>query len=313
MKIVIILSIFLIIRTKAWSSVRLPFEYLEPQNPVHTISECVHVASEEGDYSYKKTTNSEETSTTVCGLYILTDADKVVEISMKYLDASCDAGALMAFFDGWELDGKYFPNEIDHEKSLSQRSHEFCTNNAEWPFRQLRKRFRSSQNAALLQYRIPVRGSFVATVKFIENPEPCHVLVEGTAPFYSLSNHGGKRNCTLSAMYESVITLRAVNIGPDQTSVTYDCDKTRDHLAIGGSNSLETSNMELSTAVCGHSEHIGPEQAIFCPVTTIRLVSHGNYNNQVVLTIRKANENDIDIATLICPFETLAELEANIR
>lgn len=77
----------------------------------------------------------------------------------------------LQFFDGWELDGKYFPNEIDHEKSLSQRSHEFCTNNAEWPFRQLRKRFRSSQNAALLQYRIPVRGSFVATVKFIENPE----------------------------------------------------------------------------------------------------------------------------------------------
>lgn len=77
----------------------------------------------------------------------------------------------LQFFDGWELDGKYFPNEVDHEKSLSQRSHEFCTNNAEWPFRQLRKRFRSSQNAALLQYRIPSRGSFVATVKFIENPE----------------------------------------------------------------------------------------------------------------------------------------------
>lgn len=71
--------------------------------------------------------------------------------------------------------------------------------------------------------------------------------------------------------------------------------------------------MELSTAVCGHSELVGPEQAIFCPVTTIRLVSHGNHNNQVVLTIRKANENDIDLATLICPFETLAELEANIR
>lgn len=58
--------------------------------------ECVHVASEEGDYSYKKASNLDESSTTVCGLYILTDVDKVVEISMKYLDASCDSGALLA-------------------------------------------------------------------------------------------------------------------------------------------------------------------------------------------------------------------------
>lgn len=78
---------------------------------------------------------------------------------------------LLQFFDGWELDAKYFPNEADHQLPLDRRVHEFCTGNAEWPFRQLRKRFRSSQNAALLQYRIPVRGSFVATVKFFENPE----------------------------------------------------------------------------------------------------------------------------------------------
>lgn len=69
------------------------------------------------------------------------------------------------------MNGKYFPTEVDHHLPLGQRVHEFCNNNAEWPFQQLRKRFRSSQNAALLQYRIPVRGSFVATVKFFENPQ----------------------------------------------------------------------------------------------------------------------------------------------
>lgn len=75
------------------------------------------------------------------------------------------------FFDGWELDKKYFPNEVDHHLPLDQRFHEFCNHNAEWPFRQLRKRFRSTQNAALLQYRVPIRGSFVASVQFFENPE----------------------------------------------------------------------------------------------------------------------------------------------
>lgn len=77
----------------------------------------------------------------------------------------------LQFFDGWELDEQYFPNEYDHPLPLNKRVHEFCNFNAEWPFRQLRKRFRSSQNAALLQYRIPHHGSFVASVKFIENPE----------------------------------------------------------------------------------------------------------------------------------------------
>lgn len=83
-------------------------------------------------------------------------------------------------------------------------------------------------------------------------------------------------------------------------------------MAIGGAKDFDTSNMEISTSVCGHSEHIGPEQAIFCPMTTVRLISNGKHNNQVLLTIRRANENDINIATLICPLEALEELEANI-
>lgn len=58
--------------------------------------ECIHVASEEGDYSYKKVLNLEDSSTDVCGLYIVGDPDKIVEISIKYLDASCDSGALLA-------------------------------------------------------------------------------------------------------------------------------------------------------------------------------------------------------------------------
>lgn len=59
-------------------------------------TECVHVASEEGDYSYKKTLSSDKSAITTCGLYIVTDPNKVVEISIKYLDVNCESGALMA-------------------------------------------------------------------------------------------------------------------------------------------------------------------------------------------------------------------------
>lgn len=72
-------------------------------------------------------------------------------------------------------------------------------------------------------------------------------------------------------------------------------------MEIGGSKDFDTVNMQLSSLVCGHSESIGPEQAIFCDVTTIRLVSHGKHNNQVIATVRNVDENDINIATLICP------------
>lgn len=61
----------------------------------------MHVASEEGDYSFKKVLHlrqrvTQPIDTTVCGLYVLTDPDKIVEISIKYLDVNCDAGGLMA-------------------------------------------------------------------------------------------------------------------------------------------------------------------------------------------------------------------------
>lgn len=59
--------------------------------------------------------------------------------------------------------------------------------------------------------------------------------------------------------------------------------------------------MQIATTICGHSEKIGPNQAIMCELTSVRLVSHGEHNNHVILTIRNADENDIDIASLICP------------
>lgn len=73
-----------------WNVINLNVVYLK----FHI--ECVHVASEEGDYSYKKVLGEEESSTTACGLYILTDPNKIVEISIKYLDANCDSGSLLA-------------------------------------------------------------------------------------------------------------------------------------------------------------------------------------------------------------------------
>lgn len=71
-------------------------------------------------------------------------------------------------------------------------------------------------------------------------------------------------------------------------------------MEIGGSAGLDTNHMELASAVCGASTELGPEQAIYCGVTSVRLVSTGRYQNQAAVILRKADERDLDIATLMC-------------
>lgn len=70
----------------------------------------MHVASEEGDFLFKKSSaamvpehdhhpNSVQmvpmADPTVCGFYVVADPYKTVEISFHHLDASCESGALL--------------------------------------------------------------------------------------------------------------------------------------------------------------------------------------------------------------------------
>ncbi|XP_026839931.1 corticotropin-releasing factor-binding protein [Drosophila persimilis] len=341
MKLVVYLYLSMIVLgVQAWPSVKRSFElYPSPAMPhnVHTVAECMHVASEAGDYIFKKLAplpglNREaalleleavaaagagqglglesglgvgvEEQPEVCGLYVIGEPDTIVEITMKHYDANCETGALMAFVDGWELNGEYFPGIKDHHRPLEERVYEFCNNYKQWPRISNKKFFRSSQNAALLQYRIPGRGSFVANVRFHKITQPCNVLVQDTAAVYKMTNFGQARNCTISALFPAVVSLASLRIGGKgvrtQPKVNYDCQTFGDRLEIGGSSGLDANGLELASAVCGAGNEPGPEQAIFCGVSTVRLVSTGRYQNQAALILRKADEQDLDIATLMC-------------
>lgn len=68
--------------------------------------------------------------------------------------------------DGWELNGEVFPSEMDHRLPLKQRSSEFCGKNIV-----VKRTFTSSQNAAVIQYRIPKPGKgFTVLATFLKNP-----------------------------------------------------------------------------------------------------------------------------------------------
>ncbi|XP_016951490.1 corticotropin-releasing factor-binding protein [Drosophila biarmipes] len=352
MKLVVYLYLSMIVLgVQAWPSVKRSFElFPSPAVPhnVHTVSDCMHVASEAGDYIFKKLNplssalNREaalleleaagaaggvgvvpgdgarggggagtaagadvpELQPEVCGLYVIGEPDTIVEITMKHYDANCETGALMAFVDGWELNGEYFPGIKDHHRPLEERVYEFCNNYRQWPRVSNKKFFRSSQNAALLQYRIPVRGSFVANVRFHKITQPCNVLVQDTAAMYKMTNFGQARNCTISALFPAVVSLASLRIGGKsvraQAKANYDCQLPSDRLEIGGSSGLDPIGMEQASAVCGASSELGPEQALFCGVSTVRLVSSGRFQNQAAIVLRKADVQDMDIATLIC-------------
>lgn len=84
------------------------------------------------------------------------------------------------------------------------------------------------------------------------------------------------------------------------SSVQCDQQDSLDKVTVGGSSGLDSHHLTKATSICGKAELKGPEQAIFCGVTSVRLDSSGKYNNKVVVSLRPADENDISLATAVC-------------
>ncbi|XP_055710742.1 corticotropin-releasing factor-binding protein isoform X1 [Phlebotomus papatasi] len=318
MKVVVVFTISVIFfGVKAWSAVRNPFEIgKEHQRTIQTITDCMHVTSEEGDFVYRKEPepptihqigekNSKRSSPMeVCGLYVIAAPEQLIELSVKFSNIPCESGALMAFVDGWELNGQYFPGIHDHHLDIKDRVKEFCNENLNWfpNYHIAPKIYRSSQNAALLQYRIPFRGSFHVNVRFRTHPKPCHIMAEGLAPFYRLQSSEFSPNCTITALFPAVVSILGLKVGRT-SSISNECTSKGsevNQLSIGGSAGLDSYSMQRTSSICGHTDKVGPEQAIFCDVTSVRLESSARSNNIALISIRPATENDLDIATLVC-------------
>ncbi|XP_075231482.1 corticotropin-releasing factor-binding protein [Lycorma delicatula] len=268
----------------------------------HVIKECMLVTSEEGHYYYKSSTDD----VTVCGVYLLTDPDKVVEIYFDYIDLPCETGGLVSFVDGWELSGQFFPSAEDHPKPLTQRFSEFCG------IRKNKQIFISSQNAALVQYRVPQRGKgFSFIVRFRKNPMPCNILIEGTSDVYTLRNYGKHVNCSLTTLYPAKVKVLSLGVGlsftkrnmEQETGTIHKCEKRGlgDFVQLGGGEGLDLSQLSVVDSICGMDSL--PErvvETILCGVTTVRLVSSGEFDNAVTVAVKQAGEDDIPTATLVC-------------
>lgn len=156
--------------------------------------------------------------------------------------------------DGWELNGEFFPSPEDHQLPLDQRVQSECGSH------QVMRRYLSSQNAALVQYRVPRLGQgFSLRVNYVKNPQrnlphfnirsqlvnrvietiycddgfmlACNILVEGTSYVYTLSNHGRRLNCSVTTLFPASISLVSLDVGfTNQRRLSRLLSSRRDHL-----------------------------------------------------------------------------------
>ncbi|CAH0559014.1 unnamed protein product [Brassicogethes aeneus] len=261
-------------------------------------SECIYMTSEEGEYYHKAISPTES----ACGAYIVAEPDQLIEIRFNYLDVPCDNGGLVAVVDGWELNGEFFPTFDDNR--IKPRETTICGQ------RKIKTRFLSSQNAALIQYRMPARGtSFSFSVKFYKNPTPCNVMVQDVEQVFTMRNYGRRSNCSLSTLFPAFVKVEGINVGVTPSigrgvemetgtihKVRFQCQKRGldDYVQIGGSMGLDSRKLEQADSLCGlNSKPVHHGELIACGTTTIRLVSSGAFDNSVTVKIRQIDEEDI--------------------
>ncbi|XP_014254909.1 corticotropin-releasing factor-binding protein [Cimex lectularius] len=265
------------------------------------IKDCFHVASTEGHYYYRSTSNDP----TVCGFYVVADPSQVVEIFFDYLDVPCNTGGLVAVVDGWELNGGYFPTVSEHPLPLEQRVSEFCGLTAP------SKVFITSQNAALIQYRVPKQSKgFSFKVNFLKNPSPCNMLIDGLEDLYTVRQTGKASNCSLMALYPVHASILSLNVGETvpgfnkkETGTMRRCQESglKDYVEISGGYDLVTPKQKQAETFCGVDTYPRPtEETVLCGISTIKLVSSGEYDNILVVKIRQAGEQDLLSPTIIC-------------
>lgn len=50
----------------------------------------------------------------------------------------------------------------------------------------------------------------------------CHILAEGIAPIYTLKNFGLSDNCTLTALYPAVVSVKSISVGRSSEAMSFD-------------------------------------------------------------------------------------------
>lgn len=272
---------------------------------VDQSGQCIFMISEERTYSFASPGGQQ-----VCGLYVITEPEYVVEFEFESFQISCSNGGLLSVIDGWELNGQFFPGSFDHPKQSERRHTEFCGP------KKPRKVLRSSQNVGLLEFRVPMPGDgFTVSVRFQENLKPCNAVLRAMEGFYTLRNYGRPINCSVSILFPEWFRILSLSVGVQrymyprqhinfdvETGSLRKCYKRglSDYVEIKGGNGLDPGMMEVAEDFCGLDSTPNKNTiSVGCGNTAVRLVSSGLYENSV--TFQFGLLENFDSLNLACP------------
>lgn len=263
---------------------------------------CMHMASFPGELTYHSDGTPE-----VCGLYLIGEPDQIVEVEFLNFNIMCADGGLAAFFDGWELQGDIFPGMDDHTLSMHDRYTTFCDNKP-------KKLFVSSQNVALIQFRVPTVGEgFKVLVNFKSNPQPCNAVAMFEMGVLTMKNFGMRRNCTVSIIFPEKIKFLNVDVGVTAEKKVTETevgltDKQCMHFGGGDyiqllyGNGLDTSVMATRAIYCGMESRTDKTVKVVlgCNHSVVRMVSSGDYYNTVTFEYAPPSEDEIPQTQSVC-------------
>lgn len=250
------------------------------------IYECVQVSHRtEGSFHFLSE-GREET----CGLYLVGRPDQRVKLTLEraVLDDDCEKETIV-LLDGWELNGNVLPSDQDHGLPMENRFLDICGQ------RSRRKTVLiSSQNNAMVQYKIPTsQHGFMISVEYMDNPDPCNILMADMNGVFNFTNNREGRNCSLTTLlFPARLELVELSLGQE-------CQKCGDdYLEVGGSTELSSSKLETKLVFKKPLLHKRRQTVdvvvVLCESTTVRLVSSGKQENSAVVRVRAAGEDDID-------------------
>ncbi|XP_045446807.1 corticotropin-releasing factor-binding protein [Melitaea cinxia] len=233
---------------------------------------------------------------------MIAEPDKRIQVIFNYLDVPCDNGGLVAWIDGWELNGQVWPADSwDDDRVV-----ESCDSRPQ-------RKLVSRQNAALVQYRVPARGKgFAITIRHLRNARPCNLMLFGSEGVYTLRNHGETGNCSMLAVSPTAVRVLDLNIGQSikkgtllnvETGTISRCTKRGlvDYADIGGASGLDHTKMEIYDSICGlDSNEAHRPILIACEDTVVRLVSSGRYQNSITVAFSSLPFEHYEHADLIC-------------
>ncbi|KAL8571650.1 hypothetical protein ACOMHN_046334 [Nucella lapillus] len=258
--------------------------------------DCVDMVGTEGHYWH-----TSAGSNMVCGLYVIGKEDTLVKLEITHFNIGCEDDGLMAVVDGWEMNGDIFPSPEDMEGGMEAQYQTYC--GATTPPR----RFVSSQNVALVQFRTPRAGQgFRVKVRFLRNPQPCNVMAPHGVTVFTMRNYGATRNCTTLVLYPVNVHLLNTNVKttysfmhlrrdvPTGLSINCDGQAGPDYAAFIFGSGMDTAYFNIRMAFCGRRNKAALPVTLGCSSSAIRLTSSGLYENTLTVEITDPQDNQLE-------------------